>query len=79
MSVKDDCYRAVLSVIRDNRNDPDIFEAGKRFLSYPPRKKFMEDLAKIDPYWKEAIDFIEQPVPLKEGAGVKRPLDASPT
>jgi hypothetical protein len=42
-------------------NDPDIFNAGKQFLSYPPVRKFMREAAKTDVYWQEALKFIKNP------------------
>ncbi|MCK4945309.1 MAG: hypothetical protein KAS59_03500 [Alphaproteobacteria bacterium] len=40
-------------------NDPDIFKAGERFLSRPDIKKDLENMAKTEPYWKDALTFIE--------------------
>lgn len=40
-------------------NDPDIFKAGERFLSRPDIKKDLESMAKTEPYWKDALTFIE--------------------
>lgn len=40
-------------------NDPDIFKAGEQFLSRPDIKKDLESMAKTEPYWKDALTFIE--------------------
>lgn len=50
--------KKVMAVVRKHRHDPDIFRAGHQFLMYPPRKKFMEKMAKTDPYWAHALDFL---------------------
>ena len=50
-----------LAVMKKHRHDPDIFKAGKQFLSYPAIKKFMIKSAKTDSYYKEALSFIENP------------------
>jgi hypothetical protein len=54
-------YKETISVMRANRDDASILEAGKQFLNSPSRKQFMTELAKTEPYWQEALDFIAQP------------------
>lgn len=63
--------RETLAVIKEHRDDPDIFRAGKRFLSHPVSKKFMAEWAQTDPFWKEALDFMGQHNP--ENAQAVRP------
>ena len=53
--------RATISVMREHRNDPDIFEAGKRALSDHATKKRMVKSAKNNHYWEEALAFIDNP------------------
>ena len=52
--------RETLAVMKNRQNDPDIFKARKRFLSYAPVKKFMIEsaAAETDSYWKDALSFI---------------------
>ena len=57
-------YSEVISVMKKYRHDPDIFKAGKQTLSYPKIKKLIIESAKTDPYWKEALSFIDNP-PIK--------------
>jgi hypothetical protein len=53
--------RQTLSVLNKHPHDADIFEAGKSFLNHPSRKRFMTDMAKTEPYWQAALDFIADP------------------
>lgn len=53
--------RETLAVMKKHRRDPDIFKAGKQFLSYPAIKKFMTESAKTDSYYKDALGFIDNP------------------
>jgi hypothetical protein len=53
--------REVVAVMKKNVDDPDIFKAGKQFLSYPPIKQFMQQKAKTDLYWKGILNFIANP------------------
>jgi hypothetical protein len=54
--------RETISVMREHRDDPDIFKAGKRFLtSFPAVKKFMQEWAETDPVWKDALNFMDPP------------------
>jgi len=53
----DICLKA-LSVMEENRDDPDIFTAGKRFLTSGGRKEFLTETAGLLGYWKEKLDFI---------------------
>ncbi|MBU6475916.1 MAG: hypothetical protein KGQ70_08100 [Alphaproteobacteria bacterium] len=64
-------FRETVRVMREYQGDSDIFQAGKSFLSHPDRRKYMEDLARTDPEWKAALDFIDMPE--KEGNPAGRP------
>jgi hypothetical protein len=71
--------RETLAVMKIHQNDPDIFDAGKSFLTHPSRKSFMDDAAKTDPYWRQALEFINAPTttepkfqPLKNAARISR-------
>jgi hypothetical protein len=71
--------RETLAVMKIHQNDPDIFDAGKSFLTHPSRKSFMDDAAKTDPYWRQALEFVNAPVvmepksqPLKNAARISR-------
>ena len=52
--------RETLAVMRNHQNEPNVFKAGKRFLSYAPVKKFMmeESATETGNEWKRALDFI---------------------
>jgi predicted alpha/beta hydrolase family esterase len=64
--------REVVSVMEKNRNDPEVFEAGKRLLNYPSLKRDMEGWAKTDRSWEKVIDLIRQPSPPIKRAGLKK-------
>jgi hypothetical protein len=49
----------IISVMRKYRRDPDVFNAGKRFLSRPSDKKIIKELAQTDRYWQKVSDFLE--------------------
>jgi hypothetical protein len=53
------CCKNVLSVMKKHRHDPDIFRAGRQFFNRPEEKEFITESAKTDPYWQEALAFIE--------------------
>ena len=53
--------RETLKVMKKHRGDPDIFKAGKQFLSYPSIKEFMTESAQTDAYWQKALSFIDNP------------------
>ena len=53
------CY-GTLAVMRQHSEDPAILKAGKQFLSYPAIRSFMTESAKSDPFWQEAIDFVDK-------------------
>ncbi|MBI1215371.1 MAG: hypothetical protein GC185_06085 [Alphaproteobacteria bacterium] len=51
--------RETLAVMREHSKDADIIRAGKQFFKYPPMKKFLKEMAKTDPEWQAAIDFLK--------------------
>ena len=54
--------REPLAVMRDHGDDQDILALGKEFLtSFPSIRKFMQQGAKTDRYWQEALAFIDPP------------------
>lgn len=69
--------RETLAVMREHRNDPDIFKAGQRFFNLPPVKKFMLAGAETSPYWKNALAFIENSAKTPSKKRTKRPLQTS--
>ena len=50
-----------LAVMKKHRHDPDIRKAGQQFLSYPVLKEFMQESARADIYWREALAFLGSP------------------
>ncbi|MFH1159001.1 MAG: hypothetical protein V1721_09035 [Pseudomonadota bacterium] len=64
----DTVLRKCIEVMREHKDDPDIFKAGARFLNYPSYKEGLENKAKTDPYWRNALDFIKnhQTKPVKK-------------
>ncbi len=52
--------RETLAVMRGWASDADVFKAGKRFLSYPPIAAFMQEQAKTDAFYKDALDFLKK-------------------
>jgi hypothetical protein len=71
--------QGVVSVMANpaNSNDPDIFNAGKRFLSAPQLKEFMTKAAATETggYWKSALGFINTHKP---DASQQTPRSTSP-
>lgn len=59
----DDIPKKCIEVMRKHKNNPDVFKAGKQFLSCPDIKEDMAESAKTDPYWQEALDFIQNHEP----------------
>ena len=54
----DSCYKECIEIMRKYKRDKDIYKAGERYLSKANIKKHIENLAKKDPYWKKALDFM---------------------
>ncbi|MFH1158997.1 MAG: hypothetical protein V1721_09015 [Pseudomonadota bacterium] len=48
-----------IEVMLEHKDDPDVYRAGERFLNRPDIKEYLENKAKTDPYWRNALDFIE--------------------
>ena len=61
-------FQNCIKVILEHQDDPDIFNAVKRFFNHPNVKKRLKHNAKTDTYWKDALNFIEnhQIKPLKK-------------
>lgn len=57
-SYDEDICRQTLAIMKENRHDPAIFNAGKWFLGADRRKKYMQQAAETDKAWKEALTFI---------------------
>jgi hypothetical protein len=75
--------RETLAVMKAHQNDADIFASGKHFLSYQPRLDFIAGLAKTDPEWQAALEFISPPAqkipaqkisPQKKAGGFQKAL-----
>ncbi len=52
--------RVVLDVMCVHADDADIFEAGKQYLSRPCVAAFMQEQAKTDPFYKDALAFLDR-------------------
>ncbi|MFH1159000.1 MAG: hypothetical protein V1721_09030 [Pseudomonadota bacterium] len=48
-----------IEVMWKHKDDPDIYKAGERYLKRPEIKEYLEDKAKTDTYWRNALDFIK--------------------
>ncbi|MFH1158842.1 MAG: hypothetical protein V1721_08220 [Pseudomonadota bacterium] len=57
--LNDAVLRKCIEVMREHKDDSDIFKAGKRFFSQPDIKEHLEHSAETDTYWKDALDFIK--------------------
>jgi hypothetical protein len=53
--------RETLDVMKKHWDDPDIFGAGRLLMRDPHAMNFMEEAAKTDPYWNNALAFIDCP------------------
>ncbi|MFH1159002.1 MAG: hypothetical protein V1721_09040, partial [Pseudomonadota bacterium] len=57
--IDDAVLRKCIEVMRQHTGDSDIYKAGKRFLSRPDIKEYLEDKARTDSSWKDALGFIK--------------------
>jgi hypothetical protein len=68
-----DFPQKIIEVMNDNKQDPDIFLAGKRALGYPSLKKILIEQAatKHDAFWQDALKLVD-------GAIAKKPAAPTP-
>jgi hypothetical protein len=71
-------FKKVISVMKEHQDDPDVFKLGKRFLNHPVRKEIIENLARKDRYWQDALDFIAQAASEKGSTEIKKQQCISP-